>query len=310
MWVTEEQIRQAKEMDLLTYLKEYEPDNLIHISNGTYCTKEHDSLKISNGLWHWFSRNIGGKTALDYLIKVKGFSFTEAVLKLSATSAPVVQKLTVSEKKPVKSIEMPRVCADPLQAKQYLLRRGINESLIDFCVENGLLYEDEKYHSCLFIGRDAKGVPRYGMVRSTFSDFKGELEGSDKSFSFRIESKEEAHTLHLFESAIDLLSFITLRMLRHEEWASEDYLSLGGVYEIKGDRPNLPIPLQAYLEHHPFVKTLSFHLDNDEIGRKATKQIMRTLEGQYRLTDEPPKRGKDFNDFLLIEKERRREISR
>ena len=310
MWVTEEQIRQAKEMDLLTYLKAYEPDNLIKLSNGNYCTKEHDSLKISNGLWHWFSRNIGGKTALDYLIKVKGLSFTEAVLKLSSTSAPVVQKLTVSEKKPVKSIKMPRVCADPLQAKQYLLRRGINEKLIDFCIENGLLFEDEKYHSCLFVGRDSYGIPRYGMVRSTISDFKGELEGSDKRFSFRIEAENESETVHLFESAIDLLSFITLRILWHEDCSAEDYLSLGGVYEIKDDRPNLPIPLQAYLEHHPFVKTLSFHLDNDEIGRKATKQIMRTLEGQYRLIDEPPKRGKDFNDNLLLELNRRREITR
>lgn len=310
MWVTEEQIKKAKEIDLLTYLKAYEPDNLIHISNGTYCTKEHDSLKISNGLWHWFSRNIGGKTALDYLIKVRGFSFTEAVSKLSATSAPVVQKLPVSEKKPAKSIELPRVCAYPLQAKQYLLRRGINESLIDFCVENGSLYEDEKYHSCLFVGRDAKGVPLYGMVRSMVSDFKGELEGSDKRFSFRIEAENESETVHLFESAIDLLSFITLRMLRHEDWSAGDYLSLGGVYEIKGDRPNLPIPLQAYLEHHPLVQTVSFHLDNDEIGRKATEQIMRTLEGQYKLIDEPPKRGKDFNDNLLLELNRRREITR
>ena len=72
MNVTAEQIRQAKQMDLLTYLQSYEPDNLKKISHNTWCTKEHDSLKISNGKWHWFSRHIGGTTALDYLIKVKG----------------------------------------------------------------------------------------------------------------------------------------------------------------------------------------------------------------------------------------------
>ena len=310
MWVTKEQIEQAKQIDLLSYLKAYEPDNLIHISNGTYCTKEHDSLKISNGLWHWFSRNIGGKTALDYLIKVKGLSFTEAVSKLSATSAPVVQKLPVNEKKLAKSIELPLVCAYPLQAKQYLLRRGIDEKLIDFCVENGSLYEDEKYHNCLFIGRDSEGVPRYGMVRSTVSDFKGELEGSDKRFSFRIEAENESETVHLFESAIDLLSFITLRIIRHEDWSSEDYLSLAGVYEVKDARPNLPIALNAHLERNPNIRTITFHLDNDEIGRKATEQIMRTLAGQYKLIDEPPKRGKDFNDNLLLELNRRREITR
>ncbi len=48
-YVTPEQIAQAKEMDLLTYLRSYEPDNLVHFSGNTYCTREHDSLKISNG---------------------------------------------------------------------------------------------------------------------------------------------------------------------------------------------------------------------------------------------------------------------
>ena len=32
-------------------------------------------LKISNGKWCWNSRGIGGRTALDYLIKVRGMDF-------------------------------------------------------------------------------------------------------------------------------------------------------------------------------------------------------------------------------------------
>lgn len=37
----------AGEMDLLTYLKNYEPGELVHLGGNTYCTREHDSLKIS-----------------------------------------------------------------------------------------------------------------------------------------------------------------------------------------------------------------------------------------------------------------------
>ena len=53
-------------MDLLTYLRNYEPHELVHFGGSTYCTREHDSLKISNGKWCWFSRGIGGTLALDY----------------------------------------------------------------------------------------------------------------------------------------------------------------------------------------------------------------------------------------------------
>lgn len=97
-------------MDLLTYLRLYEPENLVKVHGNVYCTREHDSLKISNGKWMWWSRNIGGASALDYLIKVKGISFTEAMGILSsekgiipsffnARNTPVkVKKLLLPEK--------------------------------------------------------------------------------------------------------------------------------------------------------------------------------------------------------------------
>lgn len=74
-YIAPEVVTEAKRMDLLTYLRTYEPGQLVRVSGNTYCTREHDSLKISNGKWMWWSRGIGGRTALDYLIKVKELSF-------------------------------------------------------------------------------------------------------------------------------------------------------------------------------------------------------------------------------------------
>ena len=74
-YIPPEVVAQAREMDLLTYLRTYEPQELVHFGGSTYCTREHDSLKISNGKWCWFSRGIGGYSALDYL--------SEKVQKLS-----------------------------------------------------------------------------------------------------------------------------------------------------------------------------------------------------------------------------------
>ena len=78
-YIPPEVVARAREMDLLTYLRTYEPQELVHFGGSTYCTREHDSLKISNGKWCWFSRGIGSYSALDYLIKVKEMPFTQAV---------------------------------------------------------------------------------------------------------------------------------------------------------------------------------------------------------------------------------------
>lgn len=80
-------IEQARQMDLLTYLQHYEPSNLRRVAGNVYCTREHDSLKISNGKWYWWSRGFGGVSALDYLIKVKEYSFVEAVQNLTGEAS-------------------------------------------------------------------------------------------------------------------------------------------------------------------------------------------------------------------------------
>ena len=79
IYYSKEEIETAREMDLLTYLRLYEPENIVRIRGKVYCTREHDSLKISNGKWMWWSRGFGGASALDYLIKVKGLPFKDAM---------------------------------------------------------------------------------------------------------------------------------------------------------------------------------------------------------------------------------------
>ena len=91
-YIAPEIIIQAKEMDLLTYLRNYEPYELVRLTGNTYTTRTHDSLKISNGKWMWWSRGIGGRNALDYLIKVRDMNFIEAVETITghtAITAPI-----------------------------------------------------------------------------------------------------------------------------------------------------------------------------------------------------------------------------
>ena len=308
MWVTPEQIEKAKQMDLLTYLQSYEPGNLKKISHDTWCTKEHDSLKISNGKWHWFSRHIGGKTALDYLIKVKGISFVKAVEFITGYAA-VLPPVYTGIEKPIepKKLELPLYNEDICEVRRYLKGRGISDTVIDYCHENKMLYEDAKYHNCVFLGYDGN-TPKYGAVRSTNSDFKRDLTGSDKRFSFFIPAESDTGTVHLFESAIDLLSYASLEIKVKRNWRRDDLLSLAGVYKTD-KKQDIPLALRTYLERHTGTKAVYLHLDNDEVGRMATKQITEALSSQYTVIDQPPQSGKDFNDYLKneIQKEKRKE---
>ena len=71
MQIDPDVLERVRQIDLLSYLREFEPSNLVKVkgTNNVYCTAEHDSLKISNGKWYWWSRGFGGYSALDYLIK-------------------------------------------------------------------------------------------------------------------------------------------------------------------------------------------------------------------------------------------------
>ncbi|SMC62448.1 DUF3991 and TOPRIM domain-containing protein [Papillibacter cinnamivorans] len=296
-YISAEDITQAKQMDLLTYLQSYEPQELVRMSGNTYCTREHDSLKISNGKWHWFSREIGGKTALDYLIKVRDYTFLQAVETLlgrAATNPPVFITL---KPEPERTLLMPELSENTDRVERYLKSRGIHPVIVDYCLENKLLFESKDYHNALFIGYDSSGKARYSSVRGTIGAYKGELSGSDKRYSFSIPGKSD--TVHVFESAIDLLSFATLELLEGRDWHGDGLLSLAGVYKTKR-RDVVPIALEQYLNDHPGIKTLRLHLDNDEVGLGAVAGIVSGLDRRYQVYDEPPKCGKDVNDQLKI----------
>ncbi len=85
-----ETIERARQVDLLTYLQTCEPQELVHVSGNVYCTKTHDSLRISNGKWCWFSRGIGGYSALDYLIKERLLNDAQSTGQKHLKNGPIL----------------------------------------------------------------------------------------------------------------------------------------------------------------------------------------------------------------------------
>ena len=297
-YIEADEIMAARQIDLLTYLQQYEPHELVKLDGGNYCTREHDSLKISNGKWYWFSRGIGGRTALDYLVKVKEMPFPDAVRQLTGGTF----KDYVPPKEPPvpkeRRLLLPEVAENCEEVSKYLQGRGIHPTIIDYCIANKLLFQTANYNNALFVGYDSEGKPRYGALRSTFSAYKSEATGSDKRYSFSIATNPTADTVHVFESAIDLLSYATLQLYEGGDWKNASLLSLAGVFAPKRQGV-VPVALSRFLSENPNIKTLRLHLDNDEVGRAAAAGIMEGLT-DYTVVNEPPACGKDVNEQLQM----------
>lgn len=299
-YIAPEVITEAKRMDLLTYLREFEPGELVKFSRNTYTTKTHDSLKISNGKWMWWSRGIGGKSAIDYLIKVRGMDFVEAVQTImgnGSVSYPTYENSNSYEQQP---LLLPERSPTSNVVVEYLFGRGIDYEIINECLDKELIIESLPYHNVVFIGYDENKEPKYAAYRATNqSRIMGDCTGSKKQYSFRL-TAENTGEVHLFECAIDLLSYATLLKLDGKDWRQFNLVSLAGVYSPKQkiEDSKVPITLSRLLEKDKTIRRIVLHLDNDVAGRKATKALQTILPKEYEVVDEPPAYGKDVNDFL------------
>lgn len=312
--VTKEQIAQAKSIDLLSYLQAHEPGNLKKSGRNEYSLVEHDSLKISNGCWHWFSRGIGGKTALDYLIHVQGMAFVEAVKLLADDRNVNFSFQTVknfSPKEPErKPFTPPAANKDNSFVIAYLVGRGIDREIIDRCINQKILYESAKHHNAVFMGMDRNNAARFACMRGTRGSFKQDVTGSDKRFNFCLRPSDPASKiLAVFESPIDALSFATIRKMGKSAWDSVHCLSLGGTS---------PLALVQYLQDHSHISHVYLCLDNDRAGHEGMAKIEQSILSDSglkkriaRLISEPPTTGKDYNEALqsLIKQKKEQEAN-
>lgn len=122
-YIEPEVIEQARQIDLLTYLRKFEPDNVEEVkgTRNVYRTVDHDSLKMSNGKWFWWSQGFGGYNALDYLIKVRNYSFMDAVEILTGKNWQIGRRHRKRRKNEPKVLRLPEKYQDSKRVIQYLL---------------------------------------------------------------------------------------------------------------------------------------------------------------------------------------------
>lgn len=308
--VTKEQIAAAKQMCAMEFLRKYRPGELVPGgAKNEYQLKAHDSFKINGetSLWHWKSRDIGGKTALDYLIHVEGTGFVEAVTMLCGKMPEY--RPTIAAPAEETPFVLPAPSPDNRRLLAYLTGRGISRKVLEACFRAGVLYESAEYHNAVFVGKDETGTAQYAFLRGTYpkgKPFKAEVSGSDKRYSFCVPPKGGSRRVAVYEGAVDALAHLTL------EGRSDKYrLSLGGIYAPKEGEAErnfrTPPALTAFLSRHPEVEELELCLDNDFAGRWAAEHIAKEFAGKYRVTQNLPEReGWDYADLAKEKASRQR----
>lgn len=243
--------------------------------------------------WYCHSTQIGGGP-IQLLMYLEGLNWQDSMYELlDGESFYQAYIPTQNIKEPDKSgFTLPEKSSDYRHMFAYLVKtRLIDPAIVKDFVDKSLLYENTK-KSCVFVGQDKEGKPRYANVRSTNTigqAFKGEAALSDKRFGFaRVGTN---NTLTIMEAPIDLLSYMTIYKIHGLSHLIENdhLLSLGGV----GDNA-----LNQYLTDHPEIEKIKLGLDNDQVGNAACNQLYQKYSGKYEVQRISMK-SKDFNEVLI-----------
>lgn len=185
-----------------------------------------------------------------------------------------------------KELVLPNKSATFRHVFAYLCKtRKIDRRVIEYFIKTNRLYENDM-HSCVFVGLDPEGNPKHCAIRGTltYRVFKGEAEGSNKMYSFS--KPGDSKTLHVFESPIDLMSYLSLHS---KEW-EDHHLALCCLADVA---------LVEYLKNYQ-INSIFLHFDNDKWGEKNTQEYIEKYRENYRVWDHrPPKEYKDWNEYLV-----------
>lgn len=304
-----ENIKAAREVQLVDFLNTYRPGELVRKSRDEYCTKSHSSLRItpSKNLFHWCSQSKGGRGALEYLLTVEGMSFRSAVMLLNEMELVPFQqaRAAAEESSRTHDFTLPRPDKNAQAATAYLMHRGISPKVLRYCLNEGILYQTTRgnYRNCVFVGKDEGGVPRSAFQRGCQGTYRGDVTGSQKKYGFLMQAENpDCDTVELYEAPIDAMSGATLRQYTDiGKWRSVHYLALSGLNYL---------PIDYFLQQHPQVKNVVLCFDRDEPGLRFAETVAQRLaERGFNVEKRLPAVGKDYNESLIwykskIEKQR------
>ena len=173
----EDIIERAKNTDMIALLESEEGFSF----KSTYGEREfkcieHNSLVVNGNRrrWYWNSRQVGGNNAIDYLLKIRGMNFRDAVLHLvgdreQTEYTPIGKAVTenVSVSKPVRFV-LPEQAHFPDGRRNYSniiaylnKGRGIDMNIINTLIASGKIYQGVQYNGLHIVGYNDEGMAFY-----------------------------------------------------------------------------------------------------------------------------------------------------
>ena len=272
MYVTKEQIRQARRAPLADYLLSQYPSEFKSSGQSIY-QKNNTSLYIRKSVpgYNDFSTGEHGNS-VDFLVRYKGLSFTEAVTELCRFNG---NSVVSAESGSTQGFSLPPAAKPPFhRARDYLIGRCIPEDTVDGLISKGFVYQDFPYGNVIFVAPERD----YCEIRGTGTQkFHGCRKLKTDRFWYCLSGTERPTVAYICESAIDAVSLMLIQR-RQGNSSPAAYISIGGVANqqtidrIKGRLPSV------------------LAVDNDLAGNACR-------ERNPELTALIP-HGKDWNDDL------------
>ena len=277
-------------------------------------TGEHDSISVRRNRWY-DHKNMRGGYPLKFMQEFYGMNFRTAMQELLNGEEPELGRKKNTEQEKPKVSEETEVngntakCEDGTKKSEfklpekdsnmkrlfaYLLKtRFLSKDVVKSFVEQKILYQEKEHGNVVFVGADKEGVPKSACKKSTAEQAKGfrmTVAGSDCRYGFCW--RGESRKLYVFEAAIDLMSFITLK---NYDWKTDSFLALDGLSSK---------PLLQFLEEQKNIHEIFLCLDHDAAGIEACDKLKDILiEKGYdgeKIKREYPL-YKDWNEQLKAE---------
>ena len=273
---------------------EYSGIDIVKHGNKYHRLREHDSLVFRGTRFYWNSKGMSGNV-FDLFKNVYNYDFYKTKKIINDFIIDIKNKkfipgkdnnIVSTDKKTVGN----NIKKDNNKIFEYLVeKRGIEREIVEELINNKTVEIDYR-NNIHFNIQDKNGekdgydyIGTYGEIK-----YRGNTSEKKSGFNLRNNLVDSPKELYIFESPIDLISFLEMN---REKLAKEHGTLSYRVLSLSGLRKDI---LSNYIDEN--IKKLNICVDNDEAGNRFCQEIEKEYE-TLKINRIVPK-SKDWNDDL------------